>query len=99
MARSGRKKISPLKHEHPLFHFDLTLDFHGYTPDEAVKELEQAVYAHESASIMVIHGRGEGVLRQRLRDFALNCKMVRSCDFGEDINIPGLDGVSVIHTV
>lgn len=80
------------------FHYDMEIDFHGYYPEDAIRELEELIYANESSSFMIIHGRGDGVLKKALRDFLRSNRYVRELHFGEDINIPGGDGVTVVYT-
>ncbi|MBN1864361.1 MAG: Smr/MutS family protein [Victivallales bacterium] len=77
--------------------FDVTMDFHGYRAEEALRELEEELLSLEAGSILVIHGKGDGILRRRIREFLSE----RSGDFevenGEDANLPGGDGVTVVY--
>lgn len=80
------------------FNFDITIDLHGYNVDEALSMLEEIFFAEESRSIMIIHGRGDGILKQAVREFVKDCGYIRDYDFGEDLNLPGADGITVVYT-
>ncbi|NOY76161.1 MAG: hypothetical protein GXP32_10295 [Kiritimatiellaeota bacterium] len=75
--------------------FDVTLDFHGYTAEEALRELEDELFTSEGGSILIIHGKGDGILRTRIRAFLVKSDLVKSVDFGETANVPGGSGVTV----
>lgn len=83
----------------PKLFYDVQIDLHGMFADEALQQVQHTVYANPSASILVIHGRGSGILRNAVRG-ALRSKQlkVRDFRFGEDINAPGLDGVTILYT-
>lgn len=87
------------KHYKQHFFYDLKIDFHGYHVEDAIKELEELVYINERSSIMIIHGRGDGALRNGIRKFLNSSKYVKSIDLGENINIPGTDGVTIAYTL
>ncbi|OGV59121.1 MAG: hypothetical protein A2X49_02165 [Lentisphaerae bacterium GWF2_52_8] len=79
-------------------HYDVELDLHGCSSEEALALLEHTVYEHPASSILVIHGRGDGVLRRTVREFAKNSRLVSECEEGELMNLPGGDGVSVLRS-
>jgi len=80
-------------------YFDEILDFHGYFPDKAILELEEVLFAKsENSSILVVHGNGSGVLKQRIRHFVCSSDLVASYEFGEISNLPGGAGVVLIYT-
>ncbi len=84
----------------PRMFYDVQLDLHGMFADEAMKAVRHAVYAAKpGSSILVIHGHGSGILRKTVRD-ALASGQLKARDYvlGEDINAPGLDGVTIIYT-
>ena len=81
----------------PKLFFDKTLDFHGYTGDKAVYELEEALYEYDGESILIIHGKGTGILKQRIREFLSHSKLPKSVEYGENANLPGGDGVTVVY--
>lgn len=65
------------------------------------RKVEKTIAANPGRSILVIHGHGTGILRNAVPERASGaspCPMVRDYVFGEDINAPGLDGVTVIYT-
>ena len=82
----------------PLFHFDIQVDFHGLNAEEAIIKLEHLIFANPSSGIMLIHGRGKGVLRKKIREYLKNAKLVEKVEYGENINLPGSDGVTVVYT-
>jgi dsDNA-specific endonuclease/ATPase MutS2 len=101
--RKGRKSIKTTKrgtNSAPClkFHYDIEVDLHGMFAEEALSRLENIVFSNEGAGIMVIHGKGNGILREKARNWIKNCKRIKSVRYGEEANIPGLDGVTVIYT-
>ena len=80
------------------YRFDLEIDLHGYTIDDAIYRLEEEVIIQYNSSILIIHGHGSGVLRQGIRAFAESNLNVLSFSPGEDINLIGGSGVTVIYT-
>ena len=80
------------------FYFDEDIDLHGYTREEAIKELEELVFSSSSKTFLVIHGKGTGVLKNAVRAFVRKSQYIKSYEFGENINLPGGDGVIVIYT-
>lgn len=95
--RNHRKKLDS---RGPRTFYDVRIDLHGMYAEEAMKKVERAISANPGRSILVIHGHGTGVLRNAVRSAlqARRLPMVRAYVFGEDINAPGLDGVTVIYT-
>lgn len=77
--------------------FDVKMDFHGYTADQAISELEEEIFASQGESILIVHGKGNGILRQRIRTFLVQCDHLE-VEYGEEANIPGGDGVTVVYT-
>lgn len=78
-------------------HFDVKMDFHGYTAEQAISELEEEIFASDGESILIVHGKGNGILRQRIRAFLSQCDHLE-VEYGETANIPGGDGVTVVYT-
>ena len=76
--------------------FDIKMDLHGYTAEEAIAELEEELFASESESILIVHGKGNGILRQRIRAFLARCDDL-TVEYGETANIPGGDGVTAVY--
>lgn len=78
-------------------HFDVKMDLHGYTAEQALKELEEELFSGEAGSILIVHGKGDGILRRRIRAFLANVPDVK-VEYGETANIPGGDGVTAVYT-
>lgn len=78
-------------------HFDVKMDFHGYNVEQAISELEEEIFASEGESILIVHGKGSGILRQRIRAYLAQCDGLK-VEYGETANIPGGDGVTVVYT-
>ena len=87
-----------MKKQRQHFHYDHEVDLHGLHSDEAWNRLEHLIYSYPGSSILVVHGRGDGVLRSRIRMLAVENSGVSEMVFGENNNIPGGDGVTVIYT-
>lgn len=79
-------------------HYDMEIDLHGKKPEEAVSFLEEMIFANESKSILIIHGKGDGVLRKKVREFLDENEYIKMIRPGETNNIPGGEGVTVIYT-
>lgn len=80
------------------FYFDDDIDLHGYTREEAIQELEELVFTSSSKTLLIIHGKGSGILKSAVRAFIRKSRHIKSYEFGENINLPGGDGVTVIYT-
>jgi DNA-nicking Smr family endonuclease len=87
----GRKRNQRLS-------FDVTLDFHGYTAEEALRELEDELYACDGESVLIIHGKGDGILRSRIRAYLKTSDLIVSFEPGETANVPGGSGVTIART-
>ena len=80
------------------FHFDCDIDLHGYTCEEAIKELEEVFFTSSSQAILIIHGKGTGILKAAVRSFVRKSEHIKSYEFGENINLPGGAGVTIVYT-
>ena len=74
-----------------------SIDLHGLDLAESLllvdRFLADCIYKHEK-QVMIIHGNGEGVLKQGIRQFLSNNSMVvsyRPGGYGE-----GYDGVTIV---
>ncbi len=78
--------------------YDYVLDLHGKTSDEATSLFNAILSSYSNSRILIVHGKGEGVLRRRVRAMASSDPRIKKVEFGEDALILGGDGVTVIHT-
>lgn len=78
-------------------HFDREVDLHGFHVEPALALLDKLVHGGRSQSVLIIHGRGSGVLRKAVREYIGTNACVREYYLGEDINLPGGDGVVLIY--
>ncbi|MCF7791552.1 MAG: Smr/MutS family protein [Victivallales bacterium] len=85
------------KKQNHNFFYDLVLDLHGYTLEDAILELERAMYSGKYSSIMVVHGLGQGILRRGIREYAASNSFIKKCYYGENLNISGREGVTLIE--
>ena len=89
--------MKKVKRKRYHFNYDITLDLHGKTLEDAKCEVEKIIYSGLYSNVMIIHGHGEGVLKNGLRNFLRNCKYVKETIPGEDLNIPGDSGITVVQ--
>ncbi len=74
---------------------DAEVDLHGLTADQAVQRLRSALAAAPAGrTLLVVHGKGQGILRQRVRAFLRGQSAVREIRPGEEAGLPGGDGVT-----
>lgn len=78
-------------------HYDDELDLHGLTVDEALSEIEQFLYQHSGETILIIHGKGTGILKKAVRDFLKENQMVDRIQLGEESGLPGKEGVVLVE--
>ena len=78
--------------------FDVRLDFHGYTAEEALRELEEELFANDDCSFLIVHGKGDGILRSRIRGFLSRTDLIDGFEPGETANAPGGSGVTIART-
>ena len=78
--------------------YHLTLDLHGRRREEALRLVGSQLYSarNRGRSLLGVHGCGNGVLRQAVRELAAGCPLVREIWFGEEYNLPGGSGVTAI---
>jgi len=78
--------------------YDIEVDLHGMTYDEAVRKLESVIYFEPTGrSILIIHGVGGGVLRNKIREYIRNNSFINDYYYGEELNLPGGFGVTVVY--
>jgi len=73
---------------------DATLDLHGKTAEEAIARLTSALNDSQIQTLLIVHGKGEGILRRRVRAFLRSHPEVREVRHGEDAGLSGGDGVT-----
>lgn len=78
--------------------FDYVLDLHGQTCDEGVARLNAVLSSRSNSTILVIHGKGTGVLRRRIRAYLTGDPRVKKVEPGENSTSLGGDGVVVAYT-
>ena len=79
------------------YNYDHIIDLHGKNLDESLFILEKTLYSGKFKSIMIIHGHGEGVLRNGIRKFLSESSYIKDTFYGEDINIQGGSGVTIVY--
>ena len=78
--------------------YDIEIDLHGLNFEDAVRKIESVIYFESSGcSILVIHGVGSGALREKVREYIRGNEFISDYLFGEDLNLPGGVGVTVIY--
>ena len=79
------------------FEPDASIDLHGRAPDAAMALLRREVESgrRRGSSLAVIHGQGRGVLRELVRKYGRESRLVIKCWPGEDYFLPGGGGVTV----
>ena len=80
------------------FNYDIQIDLHGWKAEEAVNKVRAICCGRRGRSVMVIHGKGDGKLRKAIRDYLGSNKTIKGFELGEEWNIPGGDGVTIIYT-
>ena len=88
-----RKKVSRLPRRNV---YDKIVDYHGHILEDAISKVDFLINSGQYKSIMVIHGHGQGILRNGLRDYFKSSRMVREYYSGDELNAIGGDGVTII---
>ncbi len=86
------------KRQHFHSNFDIEIDLHGLNAEDAIREIDHILYTKPSSGILIIHGKGDGVLKKTIREHLKNHKMAKEVLAGEDLNYPGGDGVTIVYT-
>ena len=74
-----------------------TVDYHRQALDDVIRKIDSLMNSGLYKSIMVIHGYGQGILKNGLRTHFKNNRLVREYYSGEELNATGGDGVTVIY--
>jgi len=93
MAKKHRTKRKTGK----TFFYDVTVDLHGMTLEEAIRKMDSYIYSGEYNTILVVHGIGKGILRRGLRQYFKENSYVKESLPGESLNLPGAEGITVIY--
>lgn len=73
---------------------DIRVDLHGMTCDEATNEVEGIINSASSGDrILIIHGKGTGILRDHIRKYLNIHSKVAKILLGEKEKFPGKAGV------
>ena len=87
-----------MKHKNKIkYNYSYTLDLHGYILEDAIYELEKIMYSGKFRSILIVHGIGQGILKSGIRKYLASNSYIKKYFFGEDLNLPGRDGVTLIE--
>lgn len=74
-----------------------TIDVHGLTSEEALKIVRANLRAFKERGypeVFIVHGKGQGILREKIRDFLRTVPYIRGYRRGRADE--GGDGVSVV---
>ena len=76
---------------------DAWIDLHGLRADEALRRVRQAVEGGEyrGKSLAIVHGKGQGVLREATRRYASSAPEIKRVWNGEDVFLPEGDGMTI----
>ncbi|MDO4587005.1 MAG: Smr/MutS family protein [Planctomycetia bacterium] len=78
------------------FKADLTLNLHGMNPEAAEERVRRTLESgrYRGKIILIIHGQGRGILRERIRNWAKQSRLIKTIWNGEDYFLPGGGGVT-----
>ncbi|MDO5581525.1 MAG: Smr/MutS family protein [Planctomycetia bacterium] len=82
-----------------VFTTDAKIDLHGFTPEAALYRLERLCESGSlrGKSLLVIHGQGHGILRDKVRQWGKESRMIKKIWPGEEYFLPGGGGVTVFY--
>lgn len=77
---------------------DLVIDLHGLTADAALWRVRRALEAENmrGKTILIIHGFGQGKIRDAVRGWAAGSRKVKTIWPGEDFFLDGGGGVTAL---
>lgn len=76
---------------------DKTIDLHGMTCNEAQKFVENILESSRTNErILIIHGKGTGILKDHIRKFLYSHSKVKNVLLGEKEKFQGKSGVCLI---
>ena len=79
------------------YFYDYVLDLHGYILEDAIYELERVLYSGRYRTILVVHGLGQGILKNGIRRYLKSNTFIKKYYFGEELNIEGREGVTLVE--
>lgn len=97
--RKTIRKPETLRRKGKEIHADARLDLHGFTLKEATNKLNSIISRGNVNSVLIIHGKGTGTLRNGIRRFLNSSPAVKSVKNGETEKLPGGDGVTFVTLV
>lgn len=80
------------------FHSDLTLNLHGMTAEAALWRVRRTLETghYRGKTVLIIHGFGQGKIREAVRDWAKGTSLVKTVWPGEDYFLEGGGGVTAL---
>ncbi len=81
----------------PYAGIDRRVDFHGMTVAEAERVISNVISSNPGQTVLINHGKGEGILRTALRNFCSNDPRIKRIRKGEETVIPGGEGITIIE--
>ncbi|MDD3470255.1 MAG: Smr/MutS family protein [Thermoguttaceae bacterium] len=78
--------------------YDIMVDLHGLRGSEAEQKIRNLLTAtaNRRKSVLIVHGVGQGILRERIRHLLQDLPQVLEFRPGEDYLLPGLSGVTAV---
>ena len=73
------------------------MDLHRFTVEEALIQLDFFLNRNPDVELMLIHGEGSGKLKHAIREYLNKHDLVRKVHPGEELNLPGGSGVTVVE--
>jgi len=77
---------------------DVKINLHGFKPDAALLHLSHTLESgrYHNCSVLVIHGYGQGILREKIRSWAKKSSLIKKIWNGEEYFLPGGGGVTLL---
>jgi dsDNA-specific endonuclease/ATPase MutS2 len=84
-------------HQKTKYCYDYTLDLHGYNLEDAIYKVESILYSGNYRLVLIVHGLGQGILKNGIRKYLNANDYIKKCYYGEDLNIMGREGVTLVE--
>lgn len=80
------------------FQADLTINLHGFTAEAALLRVRRTLETgrYRGKTVLIIHGFGQGKIREAVRRWAADSSMVKTVWPGEDFFLDGGGGVTAL---